>query len=181
MVESSRGIGFDGLRVTGMTEQLIEAHLSSQKTFAVTCLHCNQLKIFKLSDLPPDIPNPFGYDCPCGAALKIMLDSRNTYRKNINLAGSFTVPSETKKIQRFFNTLDISATGMRIETDYVKTIAKGLILDATLILQDKQRTKLDLACVVQGIVPSPNRLILGLEFKNLNPYQQQALGAYLMA
>jgi hypothetical protein len=167
-------------RGIGMTEQLIEAFLSPRQTSVVTCPHCNQVKTFTLSDLPPRFPNPFQYDCPCGATLRIALDYRKSYRKSVDLAGSFTLPSDAKKIPRFFDTLDVSPTGMQIVTDDVKTLWQGQTIDATVILHDKQRTKLDLTCIVRRITRSKNRLTLGLAFKNLTPHQQQALGSHLM-
>lgn len=163
-----------------MNELLVQTHLSAQQTFAVACPRCHHLEIFKLSDLPADFPNPYKYDCPCGAPLKVVLNHRKSYRKDVKLVGCFTVSSEARKIQRFFDVLDISTTGMQIATEEAKTIQKGQLLDATVVLHDKQRTKSDLACIVRRISPDQHRLILGLEFTSLNPYQQQVLGSYLM-
>jgi hypothetical protein len=163
-----------------MTEQLIEVYLSPQETFLVVCPHCNQSKIFKPDDLPPNSPNPFKYECPCGVSSNVLLNYRRTYRKDVKLAGSFTLPSESKKIERICTVLDISATGMQIVTDYFKNISEGQPIDATIIFDDKLRTRLELRCVVRHIIPDNARRRLRLEFVNLNPHQQQVLGAYLM-
>jgi hypothetical protein len=163
-----------------MTEQLIEVHLSAEETFLVVCPHCNQSKIFKLDDLPPNSPNPFKYQCHCGVSSNVLLDYRRSYRKGVKLAGIFTVPSESKKIERICTILDISATGMQIVTDYFKNISEGQPIDATIILDDKLRTRVELHCVVRHIIPDIARKQLRLEFVNLNPNQQQVLGSYLM-
>ncbi len=163
-----------------MAERLIEAHLSPQQTFLVVCPQCNQSKIFNLNDLPPNAPNPFKYECHCGASSNVLLNYRRSYRKRVNLAGIFTVPSESKKIERFCTVLDISATGMQIVTDYSKAISEGQPIHATIILDDKMRTRLELPCVVRRIIPDNARSRLRLEFMNLQAHQQQILGSYLM-
>jgi hypothetical protein len=163
-----------------MAEQLIEVHLSQQKTFLVLCPHCNQSKIFNLTDLPPNSPNPFNYECHCGVPSNVLLNYRGSYRKRVNLAGMFTVPSESKQIERICTILDLSATGMHIVTDYFKTIPEGQLIQATIIFDDKWHTRLELPCVVLRINLEDARSRLSLEFVNLNPHQQQVLGSYLM-
>src|SRR3989442_15907163 len=137
-----------------MAEQLIEVHLSPQKTFLVLCPHCNQSKIFNLDDLPPNSPNPFNYECPCGASSNVLLNYRGSYRKRVNLAGMFTVPSESKKIERICTILDISATVMQIVTNYFKTISDGHLIHTTVLLDDKLRISLRLNRVVLRIIPA---------------------------
>src|SRR2546425_3679458 len=103
-----------------MAEQLIEVHLSPQKTFLVVCPHCNQSKIFDLNDLPSESPNPFNYECRCGGVSSVLLNYRRSFRERVNLAGMFKVPSESKKIERIFPILDISATRLQNVADYFK-------------------------------------------------------------
>jgi c-di-GMP-binding flagellar brake protein YcgR len=92
----------------------------------------------------------------------------------------FTVPSESKQIERICTILDLSATGMHIVTDYFKTIPEGQFIQATIIFDDKWHTRLELPCVVLRINLEDARSRLSLEFVNLNPHQQQVLGSYLM-
>jgi hypothetical protein len=69
---------------------------------------------------------------------------------------------------------------MHVVTDYFKTISEAQHIHATIILDDKWRTRLDLPCVVLRIVPDNARSRLSLEFVNLNLHQEQVLGSYLM-
>jgi c-di-GMP-binding flagellar brake protein YcgR len=108
------------------------------------------------------------------------LDYRRNYRKRVDLAGIFTVPSESKKIERTCTVLDLSTTGMLIVTDYFKTISEGQLIQATIIFDDKWHTRLELPCVVLRIILDDARSRLRLEFTNLNAHQQQVLGSYLM-
>src|SRR2546428_2179788 len=114
-----------------MAEQLIEVHLSPQKTFLVVCPHCNQSKIFDLNDLPSESPNPFNYECRCGGFSNALFNYPRSYRKRVNLAGMVTLPSQSKKNERICTILHISATGMRIVTDYFKTTSSGQLIHTT--------------------------------------------------
>ncbi len=74
----------------------------------------------------------------------------------------------------------LSDAGMQIVTDYFKAILEGQPIHATIILDDKIRTRLELPCVVRRIIPDNARSRLRLEFMNLDIHQQQILGSYLM-
>ncbi len=164
-----------------MEELLVQTYVSTENTFCVTCPKCKDEKLLRLSDFPPDMPHPLAHTCACGVPLKIMLNYRKTPRKCVKLMGIFTVPSEPKKIERFCEVLDISDLGMRVMIDYCKTIAQGQLIHTRIILDDAQRSKLDLPCIVCSITPDNRRLMLGLRFEGLNEPQKQALGYYTMS
>jgi hypothetical protein len=164
-----------------MGELIVQAYVSTEHTFCVTCPKCKREKLLRLSDFPPNATSPLPYPCACGVSLKIMLNYRKTPRKLVRLVGVFTVPSEPKKIERLCEVLDISDLGMRITIDYCKTIVQGRLIITRIILDDAQRSKLDLPCVVCSITPDNRRLMLGLRFEGLNESQKQALGYYTMS
>lgn len=164
-----------------MEDQLIEAYVSAEKTFFVTCPNCKNQRLLRLSDFPPDSPNPLTYACACGAPLKILLNYRKSLRKHVTLIGTFTVPSEPKKIERICEILDLSDQGMRIATDFFKTIAQGQLITVRIILDDPRRSKLDLPSIVRNVKQDHRRLLLGVQFENLNETQKQALGFYMMS
>ncbi len=163
-----------------MEELLLQAHVSAEKTFFVTCPNCKNQRLFRLSDFPPDSPNPLAYRCPCDAPLKIMLNYRKTHRKHVKLVGTFTLPSEPKKIERFCEILDISDQGMRITTNFFPTATHGQLLNARIILDDPRRSKLDLPSVVRSIRHDNRLLRIGVQFENLGAAQKEALGFYMM-
>jgi len=164
-----------------MDELIVQAYVSAENTFCVTCPKCKREKLLRLSDFPQNASPPLAYPCACGVPLKIMLNYRKTPRKLVRLTGVFTVPSEPKKIERICEVLDISDLGMRVMVDHCKTIAKGQLVHTRVILDDAQRSKLDLPCIVCSITPDNRRLMLGLRFEGLNEAQKQALGYYTMS
>lgn len=163
-----------------MEALLVQAYVSTENTFCVTCPKCQAEKLLRLSDFPPDAPSPLTHTCACGVPLKIMLNYRKTPRKLVKLMGIFTVPSESKKIERFCEVLDISDLGMRIMIDYCKIISQGQLIHVRVILDDPQRSKLDLPGIVRSVKQDNRRLMLGLRFEGLNEPQKQALGYYTM-
>ncbi len=163
-----------------MAEQPIVAYITHQRSFTVVCPHCAQPQVFKLDDIPQNSRNPFKYECPCGVCTNVLLNARRNYRKRVNLGGVFTVAFESKKIERLCTVLDISATGMRIATDSCRTIHQGQLLHAKVVLDNSLRSRLTLRGVVRGIIPDNVRLLLTLEFENLNPQEEEILRVYLM-
>src|SRR5712692_6279996 len=121
-----------------MEELLVQAYVSTENTFCVTCPKCKHEKLLRLSDFPPNAPPPLTYPCACGVSWKIMLN-------------------------------------------HCKTIVQGRLILTRIILDDAQRSRLDLPCVVCSIKPDHHRLMLGLRFEGLNEAQKQALGYYTMS
>ena len=160
-----------------MEEQLLQVTVTPAKTFLVVCPHCNQSKEFNLDELPPDRPNPFPFECPCGIPSRVLLNTRKNYRKNVKLAGKLTLPSGAKENGLV---LDISKTGLRIRLVSSQTILTGQLIDVHFALDDKSRTDLDVRGVVRRVTSEQGRLMLGLEFEPLNAHQQEVLGFYLM-
>src|SRR2546427_13251389 len=105
-----------------MAEQLIEVHLSPQKTFLVVCPHCNQSKIFNLNDLPSNAPNPFNYECRCGGFSNVLFNYKMSYWEWVNFAGMFTLSSASKKTEKIGTILAISSTRLQILIHIFQTV-----------------------------------------------------------
>jgi len=109
-----------------------------------------------------------------------MADKRKTPRKPVKLKGTITVPAEAKKIERGCEIYDISDNGMRIETDYFRTIRPGTLFRAKIILDDPQRSTLEVTCLVRNMRQEKLSLMMNSEFENLDESQLQAIKSYLM-
>jgi c-di-GMP-binding flagellar brake protein YcgR len=134
-----------------------------------------------LDELGETPKNSFPHTCPCGKISQVSINFRKAHRKEVNLIGSFIVTSDPKNFRRPCTVLDISAAGMRVGTELVKSLQKGDDLLVTFILNDKAKTKLELRCATRQIFPDKKSgLILGLEFINMNPHHLQVLGFYMM-
>ena len=163
-----------------MADQLIQADVTADKTYAVVCPHCQSSKLCQLKDLPLGAPNPHQYECTCGVSSSVMLNHRKVPRKPVKLMGTITVPSEAKKIERVCEIRDISAQGMRVVTDYFKTISPGTLFLAKIILDDPQRSKLEVPCRVRHMKQDKFRLMMNIEFVDLDESHRQAMKFYMM-
>jgi hypothetical protein len=68
---------------------------------------------------------------------------------------------------------------LRIETDPAKNIATGASSIATILLDNKQKTKLELSGVIRRIIQEKPSLVLGVEFAALTDDQRQSLVPFL--
>jgi hypothetical protein len=108
-----------------------------------------------------------------------MADKRKTPRKPVKLTGTITVPAEAKKIERVCAIHDISDNGMRMETDYFRTIRPGTLFRAKIILDDPQRSTFEVTCLVRNMKQDKLSLMINTEFENLDESQLQAIKSYV--
>ena len=162
-----------------MDENVLHRDDSQSKTFLVKCDRCGVTKELHLSDFALDADDPFQYACACGNTCRAVLSQPRALRKAVDLICSFKLVSDPRKVDRFTTVLNVSATGMRLETDPIKDIASGAALSATVLLDRKQRTKLELSCVIRRIIEESPRLVLGVEFQGLTDDQRRVLAPYL--
>ena len=134
-----------------------------------------------MSDFDLDTEDPFQYECTCGNQCRVILSQRGAPRKRVNLICSFKLSADPRKVDRFATVLDVSANGMRIGTDPIKNITTGEALGATILLDNKEKTKLELPCVIRRIIEEKPRLVLGVEFQTLTEEQRRVLTPYVTA
>lgn len=160
--------------------QRVEAYIAQDRTYKISCPYCNRTKKFALSEIPPDSPHPFLYDCVCGSTASVLLVGfRASPRKRVNLAGSWMRASDSRR-QRFLCTVqDISAKGMRLSTEPIRDLHPADVIQVSVVLDDQARSKLDLPARIRRISPAKDHLTLAVEFLSLNPQHRDALDAYM--
>lgn len=172
----------DGGAGTERDAVILEAFISNHSTFVVECPTCRRVETVRLRDLPQDPPTPLECQCPCGARLLVRLVGfRGSHRKSVRLAASFTRRDDPRPIRRFATVLDLSVKGMRFSTDHVKNLRVNDEIMLSLVLDDGNRTKLDLSASVRRITPEHERITVAIEFHPLGPHHLKVLRAYLEA
>jgi hypothetical protein len=164
-----------------MDETLPQPDESQSKTFLAMCERCGATKELHLSDFALDADDPFQYACACGNTCRAVLSQPRALRKTVDLICSFKLVSDSRKVDQFADVLDISASGMRIQTDPIKNIAEGEALTVTILLSKKEKTKVELCGVVRRIIEDKPRLVLGVEFQALTDDQRRVLAPYVTA
>ena len=164
-----------------MDEGLLPAGEPQSKTLLARCEQCGALKELHLSDLDLDSEDPFQYTCACGNTCRAVLSQPRAPRKTVNLICSFKLSADPRKVDRFATVLDVTASGMRIGTDPIKNIITGEALIATILLDSKQKTKLELPGMIRRIIEEKPALVLGVEFQTLTDDQRRVLAPYVTA
>ena len=164
-----------------MDETLPPPDESHSKTFLAQCDRCGATKELHLTDFALDADDPFQYTCACGNTCRAVLSQPRARRKTVDLICSFKLVSDSRKVDQFADVLDISASGMRIQTDPIKNIAEGEALTVTILLSKKEKTKVELCGAVRRIIEDKPRLVLGVEFQALTDDQRRVLAPYVTA
>jgi hypothetical protein len=159
-----------------MADKVLQIFVSEKDTFIVSCPYCPRSREFRVEELPPDLPNPFLYECPCGNPSSILVNFRKTYRRSVNLQGSLMVDSAARSFERSCTVLNISQTGMRLAVTSAKNLVEGQLVTVRVVLDDLQRTKLEPLCAIRDIIPEKARFILGVEYVSPDPFLKEALG-----
>jgi len=154
---------------------------SQSKTFLVRCDRCGATKGLHLSDFSLDADDPFQYACVCGNTCRAVLSQPRAERQAVDLICSFKRASDSRKVDQFAEVLDLSASGMRIQTDPIKNIAEGETLAVTILLSKKDKTKMELSGAIRRIIEDKPRLTLGVEFQTLTEDQRRVLAPYVTA
>jgi hypothetical protein len=158
----------------------LQAYLSKRNSYLIVCPHCQASREFLADQIPSRMSNPFTYVCSCGETLRVRLVAYRGYRKPVNLMGSFTLRSASRKIQMLCTVHDISVRGMRLSTDLVKHICKDEQIKASIILDDETGTTLEMPARIRRVSPEQHRLTLGVELLP-TARQEDVLDSYVLS
>ena len=112
--------------------------------------------------------------CTCGNIHRILLDSRHSNRKPVNLNGSYAYQNDDKNFGKLI-VEDLSFSGLKFRMTDLKQISRDDLLDIQFILDDKDQTLIREKVRVSYV----SHDIVGVEFINLNKINTK-LAVYLM-
>lgn len=161
------------------TAKLVPSDDYRYKTFLAVC-QCGFLKELQYSDFQSK-EDPFHYQCSCGKSCKVVRNLRQSARKKVSLIGRIARSLDPGKVDWFGTVLDISKFGMLMKTDAIKNISENESLSSTILLDDGLKTKLDIHGQVRRVVSDDDSVLLGIEFRQMTPQQEQLLGVYMAA
>lgn len=163
-----------------MREQILEAYISHHRTYSISCLRCNRTQRFRTADIPPSRPNPFTHKCPCGVYWNVRLvGMRGGHRKLVTLAGSLVRATDPRKIRVFCTILNISRKGLWLSTEPIKNLTKGEVIQVSLVLDNKKRTRLELPGKIGRIGQAKNHWYLAVEFLPLPTRYLEIIDTYV--
>jgi hypothetical protein len=159
----------------------VQSYITTQRTYVIRCPHCNRSRQYRVSDIPPDRPNPFAYDCPFCAAPSFvdLVGFRAGLRRRVHLPVSFTLAGETPRLLRLGTVLDISLTGLRLMTEPIKQLARAEGLNLAVVLDDQARSRLKIAGSIRRVTQSGPSMLVAVHFQSLKPEYRYILDRYL--
>ena len=126
-------------------------------TVAITCVHCQKLKITGVLFLVCT-PRPLDIHCDCGETFQVILDTRVFPRKATQLSGQYktsqTAVAESMTVE------DLSFVGVKFCTESSHHIQERDILNITFILDNQAQSKIIKTVVAQHI----DERVIGAKF-----------------
>jgi hypothetical protein len=146
--------------------------------FRGTCPACMDAHDFPPSEFPPGTKT-IPYTCPCGRSYHVIpLGLRAGMRKAVNLPGILSGKPGKSLMKLPCQVRDLSTNGIGITVDPTSAeMAETLQLRVK--LDDPRKTALLLPCTVRRKQKASGKLLLGLQFKQLDLDSQTALARYL--
>lgn len=118
------------------------------------------------------------YRCvKCENEFEVRFEFRRFYRKEVHLNGVFIQQQPDQNYAGRIEILDISKTGVRFKTRVKFDFKPGYLLQLSFSLDDAKKT--DIRQIVE--VKWVHGLMVGSEFKHLDPWTKQQLGFYFMS
>lgn len=157
--------------------QLLQAFFT-KGAFRSSCPACMDVHDFPPTEFPPGTKT-IPYTCPCGRSFSVIpLGLRAGTRKAVNLPGILTGKPGKSLMKLPCQVRDLSANGIGVTVEPTSAeMAETLQLRVK--LDDARKTPLLVSCQVRRKEKLGGKLLLGLEFKQLDLDSQTALARYL--
>lgn len=158
-----------------LTKDIIAAHVDKNDMAIITCPDCGLIKKVSVSQFK-NSKHQVSSRCQCGKRFTIQLNFRSSYRKNVNLAGTYMVMSPKKSHWCDMTVRDISRTGIGFKNLDSVAVAAGNSLRLKFNLDNAKKTTIDKNVIVKIIKDQ----YVGCEFVDL-AREEKDLGFYLLS
>ena len=143
----------------------------------ITCEKCKHTAGVELNRLG-DLGHVEDYRCPkCEAVFEVSYEFRKSYRKEVNLNGTFSQQQPRQDYVGRIEIKDISKTGVKFKTRVKYDFKPGYLLKLTFTLDDRNKTEINQLIEVKWV----SGQMVGGEFKQQDQSTKQKLGFYFMS
>ncbi len=144
----------------------------------ITCEKCKNTSEVDLSKVSNCSSIVINYRCAkCEAEFEVSCEFRKSYRKGVQLNGTFVQQQPREDYAGRIEILDISKTGVRFKTRVKYDFKPGYLLKLTFNLDDSNKTSISQLVEVKWV----SGQLVGGEFKQQDPSAQKQLGFYFMS
>lgn len=141
-----------------MLEELRKVFINNNNMASFVCPHCQKtvtMDVSKYKDINRAVK--IEGQCVCGYSHTVLLERRKHYRKDVTIPGEYRFGRK----RGMMTVMDLSRSGLKIETDESGTFRAGDKLIVRFRLEDVNRTLIEKEVVVRTISDGN---ILGSEF-----------------
>lgn len=135
-----------------MTDKL---YLGKSTTVTITCPKCRHFRSVGIEQFTKFAQvHRIRVRCPCGHQYSVDLEKRISYRRAVNLAGTYKQLVEVgfaRRIDRPMVVVDISRDGLRFQAAEPPSLEIGDILRVTFTLDNHERTPIEKRVEVRNI------------------------------
>ncbi|MBT8355192.1 MAG: PilZ domain-containing protein [Desulfofustis sp.] len=151
----------------------VNAFVNKEKYTAYACPHCQRIHRVPVA-AQKGVNHKLVAHCKCLNRFEVILNFRQFYRKEVDLAGEVKNVSTGSGNWHEMVVADLSINGLRFKTTGLKEIKIGHRLQVKFTLDDRQAHEIEKEARVINISGD----YYGCEFLNL-AYQEEELGNYL--
>lgn len=148
-----------------------EVPLSTDGHVTLTCPCCKATRIASVEHYH-ELHIPIGVECICGHTYNIIIDTRQYYRKNLRLPGTYALPNNTLHMHITVETLSFS--GLRFRAMSSAGLHVGDMLHLNFQLDNEARTDVHKQAVIRWL----KNYWVGVKFCDVQTYNKE-LGLYL--
>jgi hypothetical protein len=137
----------------------------------IQCPHCETARHIKVSN--KFLHKVVQINCFCQQRFPVIFEKRSSYRRNVNLPGTYWNSSNEK---HYMTVTSLSNTGIGFETARISQFKVGDVIRVRFMLDDSRRSWIDEMVEIKRVEDH----MIGSEFKDLGEYEKKAIGFYLM-
>lgn len=157
--------------------ETVNVQMSRVGSFVVLCPRCRKGKEYPGPGAEIPAENPFTFTCTCGTDILVRMNFRQTVRKQVRLPGSVIFGLRRPEA---CTVEDLSRTGLQLSVPAASALKVGQRAVVSLVLSDRQQSKLTLTGTIRRITPRDEQSVIGVEFVALPAYEAQVIAYYLM-
>jgi hypothetical protein len=155
-------------------------HAAPSGDYRIECPACKASQAGNIREWRSDFAQPFGFVCRCSHFFYVLVNVRSHRRKPCHLTGEYKLMQYGRQIDGVCTVLDMSPTGMRVQANYLTDLEIGALLQFIVTLDDASHSRILLSGSIRWVATQPKRATMGIQFEQLEPHSQQALGFYLL-
>jgi hypothetical protein len=149
---------------------LVRLYANVENQASITCPHCHYVKVANVAQYK-EVRKPLKVRCLCGWVFHAVLETRQYYRKPVNLGGYYAKLGNKNFGPMTVENLSISGIGFRLRVHHA--IKVGDILTVRFTLDDRLQTEIINNIAVKIVIKQVTDSFIGAEFCDITAFYKE--------